>query len=78
MVASPPYACQLVLVRKLTAVLNDRSGGTAGMPCGFKPNQPCARMSTYSVMNPAKLNASMAAAYRCQVISAAGSIPQSR
>ena len=32
MVASPEYACQLVFVTKLVAVLNARSGGTCFAP----------------------------------------------
>ena len=33
---SPPYPCQLVLVAKLAAVLNEESGVTAPNSCGFQ------------------------------------------
>ena len=36
---SPEYACQLVFVMKLAAVLNARPGGTLGNPCGLSGNQ---------------------------------------
>ena len=34
-VVSPPYACQLVFVAKLTAVFHATSGGTPGSPAGL-------------------------------------------
>ena len=40
MVDSPPYACQFVLVTKLTAVLKAMSGVTPGKPCGFSGSIP--------------------------------------
>ena len=46
-VASPPYDCQLVLVMKLTAVLNERWGTTAGMSVGLRGSEPWNRCSPY-------------------------------
>ena len=43
MVDSPPYPCQLVLVAKLTAVLNEESGDTAPKPAGFRGRTPWTR-----------------------------------
>ena len=40
MVLSPPYPCQFVFVTKLTAVLNDESGETAGNASGFSGKSP--------------------------------------
>ena len=42
-VVSPPYACQFVLVVKLTAVLKARNAGTPGRPAGLTGSTPCSR-----------------------------------
>ena len=47
MVVSGVYACQLVLVVKLTAVLNARSGATLPRPCGFNGSHCCTRWIRY-------------------------------
>jgi hypothetical protein len=39
MVVSPPYDCQLVLVVKLTAVLNDNHGATAPSLAGLSGSE---------------------------------------
>ena len=43
MVVSPAYDCQVVLVVKLAAVLNESSGPTAAKPCGFHGKTCCRR-----------------------------------
>ena len=43
MVDSPEYACQLVFVMKLMAVLNDESGLTAANFCGLSGKKSCRR-----------------------------------
>jgi hypothetical protein len=40
MVASPEYACQLVLVAKLTAVLSASGQGTLARPAGLRGREP--------------------------------------
>ena len=45
---SPSYACQLVPVTKLTAVLNESSGGMPGACVGFPGSTPCSRRMAYS------------------------------
>jgi len=59
---SPLYACQLVLVVKLMAVLKARSGAMPVWPSGLSGNQLCTRKSRYSAANPATLKRSMARA----------------
>ena len=61
-VDSGVYDCQLVLVMKLTDVLNARSGETASKLCGFSGSSPCRRCNAYSTTKPARLNDSMAMA----------------
>ena len=56
-VSSPEYACQFVLVRKLTAVLNDSCGETAFMLSGFSGRCAWSRRTAYVRRTPARLNA---------------------
>lgn len=44
-VVSPAYACQLVFVAKLTAVLNASPGSTFGKCCGLSGSQTWMRCS---------------------------------
>jgi hypothetical protein len=49
-----------VLVVKLIAVLNARSGATPGKPCGLKGKMFCSRSIAYVSTPPTTLNSSNA------------------
>src|SRR4029077_13143046 len=57
-VDSPAYACQLVFVRKLIAVLNESAGATPGRWSGLNGRCPWIRRKRYESSTPARLNAS--------------------
>ena len=61
-VVSPPYACQLVLVAKLTAAFHATGAGTAGRSLGLPGRLPCRRCSRYTTTTPARLNTTTAVA----------------
>jgi hypothetical protein len=52
----------LVLLVKLTAVLNDECADTAPRCCGLKGSTPCRRWSPYVTTAPIALNTSRYAA----------------
>src|SRR5665213_1655992 len=77
MVDSPEYACQLVLVTKLVAVLNARSGETfPALKCwGLNGRKPCARCNREVSRKPKMLKLSSAAVYVVQRCSASSFTP---
>ncbi len=54
---SPEQNCQLVLVTKLMAVLNDSSGVMPGKPCGLSGSTPCSLRIAYRKKKAAALKA---------------------
>ena len=54
---SPENHCQLVLVTKLTAALNEPIGDTLGRSVGLNGSDPCSRCMAYSTRNETTLNA---------------------
>ena len=77
MVASPEYACQLVLVTNDAAVLNASAGSTPGKPRDSgRPDWT--RWRTYSSTTPTNEKASTETAYTDQRWSAFGSTPTRR
>ena len=78
MVLSPAYACQLVLVTKLTAVLKAVSERTPPTPEGPPGRTPWMRWMRYRSRKLAALKASTLSAYFFQLISFFGSIPERR
>ena len=77
-VLSPPYACQLVFVTKLTAVFQASAGGTPGSCAGLSGSRPCSRCSAYTTTRLARLIASTTSAYSRHVISCVGEMPRRR
>src|SRR5678815_3670320 len=69
MVVSPPYACQFVLVPKLTAVLNATRGSTFASPFGFAGRYTCNLCSTYTTRIPSTLNTITHTAYCFHAVS---------
>ena len=80
MVFSPPYACHVEVVTKLTAVFIARSGvmGVVRLVLSYQGRKVCNRRRTYKRMVPARLKMMNESAYRFQSISLCGSTPASR